>query len=44
MNLRVGHSYDVHQLKMTIFSHRWRIIPFEKGIVAHSDGDGPCNE
>ena len=40
MNLRVGHGYDVHQLKdglsLVIGGER---IPFEKGIVAHSDGD-----
>lgn len=40
MNIRVGYGYDVHRL-----SHGEELwlggikIPFEKGTVAHSDGD-----
>ena len=40
MNLRVGHGYDVHQLKDGLpLVIGGEPIPFEKGIVAHSDGD-----
>jgi len=40
MNLRVGHGYDVHQLKDGLsLVIGGESIPFEKGIVAHSDGD-----
>ena len=40
MNLRVGHGYDVHQLKDGLsLVIGGECIPFEKGIVAHSDGD-----
>lgn len=40
MNLRIGHGYDVHQLaegrKMVLGGVE---IPFEKGILGHSDAD-----
>ena len=40
MNLRIGHGYDVHQLKDGLpLVIGGECIPFEKGIVAHSDGD-----
>ena len=40
MNLRVGHGYDVHQLKDGLsLVIGGESIPFEKGIFAHSDGD-----
>ena len=40
MNLRIGHGYDVHQLKEGLpLVIGGECIPSEKGIVAHSDGD-----
>ena len=40
MNLRIGHGYDVHQLKDGLpLIIGGECIPYEKGIVAHSDGD-----
>jgi 2-C-methyl-D-erythritol 2,4-cyclodiphosphate synthase len=40
MNIRVGYGFDVHQL--TVGEQLWLggiLIPFEKGTIAHSDGD-----
>ncbi|MBR5849664.1 MAG: 2-C-methyl-D-erythritol 2,4-cyclodiphosphate synthase [Alistipes sp.] len=37
---RIGHGYDVHQLREGLPLFLGGIqIPFEKGFVAHSDGD-----
>lgn len=40
MNFRIGHGYDVHVLKEGLRLVLGGVeIPFEKGFVAHSDGD-----
>ena len=40
MSLRIGHGYDVHQLKEGLpLIIGGESIPFSKGILAHSDGD-----
>ena len=40
MSLRIGHGYDVHQLKEELpLIIGGESIPFSKGILAHSDGD-----
>lgn len=40
MNFRIGFGYDVHKLKEGIdFTIGGIVVPFEKGPVAHSDGD-----
>jgi 2-C-methyl-D-erythritol 2,4-cyclodiphosphate synthase len=40
MNIRIGYGYDVHQLAQG--EQLWLggiLIPYEKGTIAHSDGD-----
>lgn len=40
MNLRIGHGYDVHRLQEGLPLVLGGVaIPYEKGFVAHSDGD-----
>ncbi|MDR1435513.1 MAG: 2-C-methyl-D-erythritol 2,4-cyclodiphosphate synthase [Puniceicoccales bacterium] len=44
MELRIGNGYDIHRL---IFGRKLFIggieIPFEKGLLGHSDGDCVCH-
>ena len=44
MNLRIGHGYDVHRLaegrKLILGGVE---IPFEKGLLGHSDADVPVS-
>lgn len=40
MNFRIGHGYDVHRLQEGLQLVLGGVaIPYEKGFVAHSDGD-----
>ena len=40
MNFRIGHGYDVHRLQEGLQLVVGGVaIPYEKGFVAHSDGD-----
>ena len=39
--MRIGHGYDVHRFGEGSFITIGGItIPYEKGLIAHSDGDG----